>query len=90
MVSQLTSEAVLGCNARRYLEEIVPIVEAHGFLVARIGKLRIASVEEVESALLAPRAEGMTEQKTSIDDGAPESVSAVLAHLGRRVAGRSR
>jgi len=87
MVSQLTSEIVLGCNARRFLEEIVPAVEARGFPVARVGKLRIASVEDVESALLVERnPEDAPEHPAS--ERTPENVADVLAQLGRRVAGR--
>lgn len=87
MVSQLTSEVVLGCNARRYLEEIVPVVEARGFPVARVGKLRIASVDDVERALLAP-VEADAAPPAPVSHDTPDNVADVLAKLGRRVAGR--
>src|SRR5262249_14052168 len=82
LVSQLTSEVGIGCNARRYLAEIVPVPEARGCPVARVGKLRLASVDDVERVLLDSKgaAEGNPEPVASDE---PTTVAEVLASIGR-------
>jgi hypothetical protein len=83
MVSQLTSELVLGCNARRYLEEIVPVLESRGCSVARVGKLRLAAVDDVERVLLEPAsAEDAAPSYSSPKE--PTTVAEVLASVGLR------
>lgn len=78
-VSQLTAEAVLGIDARRYLA----LVRAHTdeLRVSPIGKLRVVPLDDMR-ALLARLATASSAPEAP--DDAPSSVDEVLAALGHR------
>jgi hypothetical protein len=81
-VSQLTCEAVLGIDPRRYLEVLVP----HCAHVATVGKLRIISLEDAEEALRALSKSSAEPAATdnAVEDEGPATADEFLSRLGRR------
>jgi len=80
-VSQENTLVVLGVDARRYLEHVVPL--AHDTVV-RLGKLRLLPIDVAESALL--RLASTSPAGDATDDEQPSTAGEVLAVLGRELA----
>jgi len=79
-VSQLTSEPILGVDARRFLR----LLRQHPELPrARVGKLVIVPLAALERLLWA-RSETETNSPGPTPASAPEDVDAVLEQLGKR------
>jgi hypothetical protein len=81
-VSQLTVEALVGINPRRYLD----LLAAHPNVTrAEVGKLRVVALEDLR-ALLARLSDTSTAEKPSsdVDDEPAASTDDVLAQLGVR------
>ena len=85
MVSQLTALSLLGVDGRRFLERVVPLCGGH---VVPLGNLRLVSLDVAEAALHAIADAGDDVQ--AAEDGVgdldeqPDTLDAVLAHVGRR------
>jgi hypothetical protein len=81
MVSQLTSLPLLGIDARRYLDHVVPLC---GEAVVRLGKLRLVPVDVAVTVLqgLAAPQDAATEPDGPNDDEQPRSIDDVLARVG--------
>lgn len=81
LISQLTCEAAVGINARRFLE-LLPKLGIH---VAEIGKLRLVQIDAFESALMKlGDSSAIDDDEENVDDEQPTDASAVLAKLGLR------
>ena len=81
-VSQETCLAVLGVDARRYLELVVPLCKGD---VSAIGKLRLVPLDVAEAAIRALAKAGDNETDdgaAAVDPGEPRTVDEVLARLG--------
>ena len=80
-VSQLTCLAVLGIDARRYLE----FVRAHpGLLRNKLGKLVVVRVDDFLAELRRSAGEPVELEAIEVLDEVPEDADAILASLGRR------
>lgn len=82
-VSQETSLQLLGVDARRYLDLVVPLCKG---AVVSLGKLRLVPLDDAEAALRGLASNDSTSSEVDDDDvrvGQPETVDAVLAAIGR-------
>jgi hypothetical protein len=87
-VSQETCLQVLGVDARRYLELVLPACAGQ---VTRLGKLRLVPLDAAEVALRALAAAGDDVDGAAVDAAEheeavrqPQTVDEVLAAVGRR------
>ena len=86
-VSQLTCEAVLGIDSRRFLEVLVPRCGRH---VSKVGKLRVVPLDVAERVLRAMAEEQRAAndsddgkaERAPVVDVVPETVDGVLAKMG--------
>jgi hypothetical protein len=82
-VTQRTSEMVLGLAPRRFRE----VVRKYGIRHAKLGKLIMARVVDVEAALDRLTASGQPAPAVGAPGEAVRSVAELLGELGRRRAG---
>jgi hypothetical protein len=81
-VSQENCAAILGVNARRYLERVVPRCKDR---VISVGKLRLIAIDDAEAALRGLAASAGTSSDDEGDEPQerqPQTTEEVLAMLG--------
>lgn len=82
LVTQLNCEAVIGVNARRYLEIVVPLCNGH---VVSLGKLRAIPVDVVLEKLRSRAIDDTGKTEPTFDDHEQfDTPDAVLARIGMR------
>ena len=86
-VSQENCRELLGVDARRFLELVVPLCAGH---VTPLGKLRLVPLDVAEERLHARARHQEPDDGESVDDDhdddapQPESMDEVLAAIGKR------
>ena len=78
-VSQENTRELLGIDARRFLERVVPLCRPS---VTALGKLRLVPIDVAEEAIRR-LASAEVETSTDGDDPQPETAAAVLSALGK-------